>query len=450
MTKMLWQVGYNVFGVPISHIFFWVLALFQKKVRRGLVDRRGIWSRLELQAAKARGKTTLWIHVSSAGEYLQARPVIEKIKQARPDLIIMLTLFSPTGYDWVKREKQPPDIFEYLPSDSASSIRHMLDLFQPKVLVLVKFDLWPNLVWQTSNRNIPIILISGTLNPSSLRVRSKIIRSFFRTLYGSLRQILTVGTEDSRLYQDLMKEHKAIHSIGDTRVDSVLNRQNQEKVKPLSPVSQKIKDSGRLTLIVGSSWPNDERIVLGAWIECLKDSSLSVSPKPLLVIVPHEPSPHHLGELSHKLDSLNLSWTTYSQMEIAGSADSPNSALSADVLLVDRVGILAGLYRIGQFAFVGSGHGGVHNTMEPAAWNLPIAFGPRYDNAPEAKAFIALGGALSVSNSLELSEHLKKWLKEPDKAVGWGQTNRAYLESHSGASTRCTEIILEEIGDGSI
>ena len=387
--------------------------------------------RQKIATQKPKGPV-IWFHVSSAGEFLQAKPVIESLKKEKPNIFIALSFISPSGMRWAK-DFTLADFIGYAPIDSRSNIRRWIKLLQPKALVLVKFDVWPNMVLQSQHEGLSTFMISATLTTSSMRNRLGWVRRFFSQVYAGIDHILCVGQKDYELFLQSNPRHPDLRIVGDTRVDSVLNRQALAAEKSLSPQLQALRQAFRLIVVVGSAWPPDEEKILPCW-----KLMQSQYPDCLLVLAPHEIK--HLSQTERRIHAAGLTSLRYSQY-----LQQEKAALREDILLIDQIGLLADLYRIGDGAFVGAGAGGVHNTMEPAAWGLPVVFGPVYQNAPEAIEMLEAGIFESVPNEMECFKVFEKWLKNSQNAKETGKKARLFLEKSRGVTYKCTQSILQEL-----
>ncbi|HKW14244.1 MAG TPA: glycosyltransferase N-terminal domain-containing protein, partial [Candidatus Krumholzibacteria bacterium] len=337
----------------------------------------------------------IWFHVASVGEFEQARPVISAIKRAHPEIPVMVTFSSPSGYQFAKRreaaEGRVLDFYDYLPLDRARTMRRCLDWVRPRCLVFVKFDLWPNLIWEARARDIPLALIDATLSPSSKRL-SGAGRWFYRELYLALNPILAISEEDAARFAHSAPGHRGIAVCGDTRFDRVMERWNA-RARDVLP----LPDDGALTLIAGSTWPPDEARLLPALTRLMREV-----PGLRAIIVPHEPLPGHVDPLRRWALDNGLSVRTTSEK---------NADLSTQVVIVDTVGVLAEAYAHAHVAYVGGAFStGVHSVIEPAIAGLPVVFGPRHDNSFEAVQLIERGAAVSVGNEEETYAALRGYL----------------------------------------
>jgi len=338
---------------------------------------------------------------------------------------MIVTFSSPSGYHfWKKREKAEGHIInfaDYLPFDRAQTMRFCLDAAKPRLLVFVKFDLWPNLIWEARARGIPVALIDATLSPSSKRL-SGIGRWFYRELYSALNPILAISDEDAARFTRSAPRHAGIAVCGDTRFDRVMERWNG-RARDVLP----LPDDGVLTLIAGSTWPPDEARLLPALSRLMREiTTLRV------VIVPHEPLASHIDPLRR--------WALEQGLSVR--ATSENDARPARVLLVDTVGVLAEAYAHAHVAYVGGAFStGVHSVIEPAIAGLPVVFGPQHDNSFEAGQLLARGAAQAVHDEEATYRALKTYLTDEGERKSAGAVARAYVESQLGATEKCMAVL---------
>ena len=427
---------YNLVAMPFLKVLAWFLEKFAsgKLAETAKGQRRSLQQLRESLDRKSPGGPVLWFHVSSAGEFLQAKPVIESLKKMRPDLYVAVSFFSPSGMIWAKKFPQA-DFIGYCPIDSRHNVREWLRLLKPKCLIMVKFDVWPNMVIESHKMGVATFLISATLTSKSRRHQSSWRRNFFKKIYSSIDHIYCVGEEDLRLFQQTNPQHPDLKIFGDTRVDSVLDRQKLAAEGNLSPHLEALKKEYPFILIVGSSWEADEELLFPAWAEFRKNH-----PQALMILAPHEPNQKHLSHTKGLAETANLRTLAYSKYLAMESGKIP-----AEVLVVDQVGLLADLYRIGDGAFVGAGQGGVHNTMEPAAWGLPVTFRPVYHNSPEAIAMLAADIFEVADDSNAGRKIFEKWLVNFQKSRDLGKKGREFLEKSQGATYKCSQSIMMEL-----
>jgi 3-deoxy-D-manno-octulosonic-acid transferase len=432
------QLIYTVYRYLISPIVFSLLpllAFFHPKIKAGLQIRRkpsGLDSKKNKNLAASSG---ILFHVSSVGEYLQSRPVIDQIKRVSPHTPIYLSYFSPSLGDWLKDRPLPhADWVGPFLDDRVSNVRSLLTALNPACVVLCKFDLWPNLIIESYERKLPIFLISATLRAQSPRHRSYLGRRFYAYLYSKLTQIFAVSLKDAHRFREVLSDKSLVLVSGDTRVDSVLDRRDLEKNAPLPPLLERLQTDPRKKLVIGSSWPQDEAQVLEAQLIIKKMGRPSHT---LTLWVPHEIGETHLAKLERAIGLQGRVCTRWTDWQ-----KSKASLGTLDDLIVDQMGLLAGLYRIGDVAYIGAGPGGIHNVMEPAAWKLPVLFGPQYHNSPEAGELIEIGAAKSFTLASELAQTLAQLFDHPDQSSKMGAQGQSFLEAQKGATQSCVDSIL--------
>ncbi|MFQ5599647.1 MAG: 3-deoxy-D-manno-octulosonic acid transferase [Candidatus Krumholzibacteriia bacterium] len=426
---MLWL--YNVLLVPVRTALR-LATPWNRKLQAGMRGRRGAETRLRALGPELRGRV-VWLHSTSVGEYEQARPIAALLGQRLPDLEILHTFFSPSGFDYATRLGEARHV-EYLPEDSPGRIGRVLDELRPLALVFMKFDLWPNLIVQAERRGVPVLLLDATLHGRSLRSRWP-ARRLYRQLYRKLALISAVSEADAGRFRELVPEHPGIVVDGDTRFDQVMRRRREaHRVE----IATALCDEPRpFTLIAGSTWDPDDARIVPAWRALC--ASWSAARRPRLVLVPHEPTPEHLAVVERRLRDARLPWTRYSWLE-------SQSAASPHVVVVDRVGVLAELYARADAAYVGGAFTtGVHNLMEPAIMGLPVFFGPRHHNAPEAEGLLEARAASVIRCPADLERQLRRIASDAEERSRMGGRARAFVESNLGASRRCLQRIVDAL-----
>ena len=418
--QFFWRTVYSFLILPLGLGLIWIAAFWRPKLRAGWVGRRGLWRRMEAGASsRDTARKLVWFHVASAGELLQALPVLRLMLDG--GFQCALTVTSPSAIPWVLRERERlPGLIvaDYLPLDFRRNARRLLRLLSPAALVYVKYDLWPNLVWEAGRAGVAQFLISAALRPGSARERSFAAGSFYASLYRALSGIFTVNAEDRERYLRAAPSHPNIAVTGDTKYDMVLERQAELSPPPWAevPATQK-------WLVAGSTWPEDEARILAALIAAMRGDRTLRS-----IIAPHENDGERMEGLEAALRE--FSPLRLSALEAGGSLPERNR-----VILVDSVGRLAGLYRLAGIAYVGGGFGaGVHNVLEAAVMGAPVVFGPRHQNAPEAAALLAAGGAFVVRDAKAFEETLTALLEHPARREKAGAAAKAHVLANSGAA----------------
>jgi 3-deoxy-D-manno-octulosonic-acid transferase len=357
----------------------------------------------------------IWMHVSSLGEFEQGRPLIERIKAEHPEQRIVLTFFSPSGYE-VRKNYDKVDAVCYLPFDTPGNARRFLDLVKPSMAIFVKYEFWGNFLSELKHREVPTYIISAIFRPG---------QSFFKPWGGMFRKMLGcfthfyVQNEESRQLLEGIGMHN-VTVAGDTRFDRVAHVCEQAKD---FPVIEKMTKECPFTLVMGSSWPPDEDIVIPYF---------NAHPGMKLIIAPHEFDKERLNTL---LGKVKRKAALYSET-------APEQAEELDCLVIDCFGILSSVYRYGQMAYIGGGFGsGIHNVNEAAVYGIPVAFGPKYDKFLEAIELIAAGGGFSVNDAASFARVMDTMLTDEGELKRSSRIAHDYIQSHLGA----TNVIYDDL-----
>lgn len=358
------------------------------------------------------GERYIWFHAASVGEFEQGRPIMEKIKQEHPQCKIILTFFSPSGYE-LRKNYAGADIVSYLPFATKKKVRKFLDLVNPVKAVFIKYEFWPNYLSELKRRHIPTYIIAAIFRRNQI---------FFKWYGAAYRRCLYtfehlfVQDEESR---KLLAKYKIndVTVCGDPRFDRVCAIAQEAKNLPI--IEQ--FTYGAPTLIAGSTWPVDEDML----IRYVKENNYACK----LVLVPHETDKRHLH---HIYQALRGRYVRYTEA-------TPRNVEMANCLVVDTVGILSSIYRYGTVAYVGGGFGvGIHNTLEAAVYGMPVVFGPNYHKFREARQLIECRGGFSVKNY----KTLKKTLDEAfEHSKEYGENAKNYVQGNKGA----TDVIYNRI-----
>jgi 3-deoxy-D-manno-octulosonic-acid transferase len=408
-------------------------APFSAKLREGLRGRHGLDARTEAAAHAVQG--CVWFHVTSVGEYEQARPLIAALRERPSPPPLVVTHFSPSGRHYA--EKRPcADLHEYLPLDRASAMERLVRLWRPRLLVFVKFDCWPNQVLAATRAGVPVVLMAGSLRPDSARLHP-FARPLYRDLFNRFAHLGVCTEEDRRRFVDDLGVRCPVTVTGDTRAEQVILRWEAAGSGATAAALRRL--GGRL-LILGSTWPPDEKLWLPALGRLLADH-----PDVRVVLTPHEPSPARLAQLERALASHGLRTRRLS----AVIADDTTAATAnraqphgADVILTDSIGQLAEIYRAGHLAYVGGGFTtGVHNTMEPAVAGLPVLFGPVIDNAEEAGELVRRGAGQVVRTPEQALAAAGRLLGDPAALALAAEAARAVVLAQRGATTRSLAVL---------
>jgi 3-deoxy-D-manno-octulosonic-acid transferase len=371
-------------------------------------------------------RALLWMHAPSVGEGLQARPVLELSRAECPDTQLAYTYYSPSARAFA--EGLDVDFRDVLPFDVASDMRAALDALEPTALVFSKLDVWPTLAREASRRGTRLGLVSATLSAMSSR-RSALASSLLRDAYSRLDRVGAISAADADRLIALGVPSDRVTITGDTRYDQVWSRaaRASRDTMLLAPLR-----SDRPTLVAGSSWPSDDRRLLPAWAR-IAARRRSVPPR--LIIAPHEPTPAHLASIE--------SWARDARLRIArlGAPD----ASGADVIVVDRVGVLGDLYALADLAFVGGAFhaAGLHSVLEPAAFGAPVLFGPRFEASRDARLLLDADAAVSVKDAATLETALERWVSRLDERRAAGEAAQAVVHRGLGAAARSYALVAE-------
>ena len=407
----LYNLSISLFTAAIH-----VAAIFSPKAKKWVNGRKAWREKLSQSLQQTDMAQTLWMHVASLGEFEQGRPLIEQFRAAYPDWRIVLSFYSPSGYE-IRKDYALADVVTYLPADSPGNVRDFLELVQPTVAIFVKYDLWANYLFQLKKRDTPTLLISALFRPS---------QAFFKWYGGIWREMLDcfshifVQNEASAILLQQLGI-KQISIAGDTRVDRVLRIAAEVKPNPIVAAF-----SGTAPVFVaGSTWEVDENIIK-AVLQRTEFEHFN------LIIAPHEPSQRNVARICAQFDQA----IPYSRFETGNATD-------FRVLVIDNIGMLNTLYRYGRIAYIGGGFGkGIHNTLEPAAFGLPIVFGPKYEKFEEARQFVARGGAFVVQDTAALQIVIQK-LQVPDFHEKASKALLGYLADNKGATDLVMGWLLE-------
>jgi 3-deoxy-D-manno-octulosonic-acid transferase len=393
------------------------------KLVASFAARRGVMARFAA-FARTPSRPLLWMHAPSVGEGLQARPVLELVRARRADAQLAYTYFSPSARAFA--HSLDVDFCDVLPFDVATDMRGALAALAPTALVFSKLDVWPTLAREAARRGTRLGMVSATLAASSSR-RSGLAGSLLREAYARLDRVGAVSIEDADRLIALGVASNRVTVTGDTRYDQVWARaQRVDRASALlAPLG-----SGRPTVVAGSTWPADEAVLLPVWARIA-----ARLPRARLIVAPHEPTPVHLAPIER--------WAASARLRVA-RLDAPG-APDADVIVVDRVGVLGDLYALADAAYVGGAFhaAGLHSVLEPAAFGAPVLFGPRHAGARDARLLIDADAALAVDDAASLERAFAHWLEAPAERAAAGRAARDVVHAGLGAAERSYALVSE-------
>ncbi len=386
------------------------------KVRKGTIDE------LEKKITHLSNSAfRVWIHASSVGEFEQARPIIAALKEKRPDIIFFVSFLSVSGYDARKNFPDAAAVF-YLPIDTQANAKKLITLLKPDILLLMRYDFWPNHLLTAQKYGTKLILAAAVLQENAPYFKP-VLKGFYKSIFHLFDQIYTVSSKDSIAFRKIFMCRQT-ETAGDPRFDQVLMRsKNHGRIDHLKPFFEH-----KTVLVAGSIWEKDSTILLDAWQE------LKVIPS--LILVPHQVHPEHMECLYHDLQNRSLRFVKVSA--INGAFDPER-----EVLVIDQTGYLVELYSIASIAYVGGGFGvNVHNTLEPAVYGIPVMFGPRYHNSPEAEGLVAEGGATVIHDEATLTAALNTLINNTTERNRRGKIAETFVKERTGATTKIAESIM--------
>lgn len=359
----------------------------------------------------------IWFHAASLGEFEQGRPLMEAIKEREPDTKIILTFFSPSGFE-IRKNYSGADYIFYLPGDSRKNAKIFLNNINPDIAIFVKYELWYNYLKELDNMEINTYLISAVFNTKQVFFRSwgglhrnmlKLFTTIFVQDEESVSLLNSIGVENSK-------------KTGDTRFDRV--KQIADKEKSLEKIEKFANE--RSIIVCGSTWPKDEDIL----INYINNNSYDYK----WIIAPHEVNEAHIKNITNSCTK-----------SIARYSDSDADLESSEVLIIDCIGILSAIYRYGKIAYIGGAFTkGLHNTIEAAVYGIPVIFGPKYDKFIEAVELIEVGGAFSIENEEDFREIIDDLSETEERADECGIKAISYVNTHLGATNLIINYINQE------
>ncbi|HAH54786.1 MAG TPA: 3-deoxy-D-manno-octulosonic acid transferase [Flavobacterium sp.] len=407
---------YNLL-VHFSAFILKIIAVFSPKIKLFVDGRQPVF---EILATKIKANDkTLWFHAASLGEYEQGLPVIEKIKEQFPNHKIIITFFSPSGYE-VRKNNTVADVTLYLPLDTKKNAQQFLKLVHPEMVFFIKYEYWPNYLNELLILETPTYLISGIFRENQLFF--KWYGGFYRKALDTFTYFFVQNESSKKLLLQLGKTNVSVS--GDTRFDRVATI--LEKDNSLDFIESFKKET--LTIIVGSSWPKDEKLL----VEFINQTSEKVK----FVIAPHNIKSEQIQELKNSIYKKTI---LFSEVGIVGVS----SLQDYDVFIIDTIGILTKIYSYADIAYVGGGFGnpGVHNILEPATFGVPIVIGPNFSHFAEATALVHNGGCVSIGNKNELSDAFSNLIRNKDIRNEKGHICSTFVQMNKGAAA----IILKQI-----
>ena len=396
---------YNL-AVLLSWFFLHPVALFNVKIRQFVTGRKQVFSYLKKHRDK--DKPLIWIHTASLGEFEQGAPVLDILREEYPEHQFLVTFFSPSGYE-VKKDRLSPHLVTYLPMDTRWNARKFIRLAKPDIALFVKYEVWPGFFRELEKAGIPILLLSAIF-----RRRQIYFKWYGGFLRKALKRVAHFYVQDD-LSADLLNNLGISEYTvsGDTRFDRVLEILDTKRDLPFMESFR----AGRTCMVCGSTWPEDHERLL-PFINSAESGQC-------FVIAPHKTDPKTIEALQK---GIHRNTALYSRRD-------ETNLQEVDVLIVDTIGLLTQIYRYAEMAYVGGGFAtGLHNTLEPAVFGIPVLIGPRYQGFREAEDLVSAGGIRVVENKTDLATQAGELMGNPSLRLELGKLNTAYIENNKGAS----------------
>ncbi|WP_445714869.1 3-deoxy-D-manno-octulosonic acid transferase [Flavobacterium sp.] len=414
---------YNLVVVLASQLLKFV-ALFSPKMKLFVDGRKSVFQTLANKIQSS--DKTIWFHAASLGEYEQGLPVIEAIKQQFPTHKIVVTFFSPSGYE-VRKNNTIADVTVYLPLDTISNAKQFVQLVHPEMTFFIKYEYWPNYLNELKKQQIKTFLISGILREN--QAFFKWYGGFYRNALKTFDYFFVQNESSKALLQSIGFNNVKVS--GDTRFDrvvSILERDNS-----LDFIEQ-FKDN-KTTIVIGSSWPKDEILL----VNYINQSSDDVK----FIIAPHNIKQEQISNLKNQIQKKTILYSEKDKMLKQVQYDKTNPF---QVFIIDTIGILTKIYSYADIAYVGGGFGnpGVHNILEPATFGVPVVVGPNYSHFTEATALVNMEGCISIQNQTQLNEAFNLLLHNEDERLEKGHICSTFVQMNKGATQTIMNYIINE------
>ena len=411
---------YNLITYLVSALLQ-VVAFFSPKIKLFVNGRKDVFSTLKNQISS--GDKCIWFHAASLGEYEQGLPVMEEIRKRFPAHKIVLTFFSPSGYE-VRKNTKSADVVVYLPLDTPSNAKRFVKIVNPEMAFFIKYEYWPNYLNELKKRQIPSYLISGIFRKNQLFF--KWYGGFYKKALDAFHHFFVQNSSSKELLLELNKTNVTVS--GDTRFDRVASI--LEKDNSLDFISDFKNDT--LTIVVGSSWPKDEELL----VKFINENKFNIK----FIIAPHNIKEEQISELKKSISKKTI---LFSEKDEILKQVQNDKISNYDVFIIDTIGILTKIYSYADIAYVGGGFGnpGVHNILEPATFGVPIIIGPNYSHFAEAIALVNMEGCISISNQNELNEAFENLIQNEDIRAEKGHICSTFVQMNKNA----TQIILDKI-----
>ncbi|MDQ3019614.1 MAG: hypothetical protein M3R36_03445 [Bacteroidota bacterium] len=418
--RTFWFVIYNFIGIPVLWIIFKLYSIFNTKVREGFKGRRDLFSELDKSLSALSKEKNVLIHSSSLGEFQQAIPLVEELRKKKYNVV--LSFFSPSGYKNSKVNFSNA-VKSYLPFDTLSKQKNFLDIINPEIIIFMRYDLWYNLLYEAKKRGIRTVLANARYDEKDFTWKFPVVSSFKKTLYGMIDTIFVIDNYDNVNYKKKLSEQNIkIIKIGDSKFERVY--QSAKKMLSNDFIPENIVKEKKI-FVIGSSWKDDEDVILPAI-----DKSLEFDKDLLTLIVPHEPKETKITALEKVVQNKypNIKAIRFSALK---------DYQDENFIIIDKVGLLSKLYSIAYLSYVGGGFKtGLHNTLEPAIFNMPILFSNEVKNSDEDEILIKCGCGILITDTKQFYRVFREILNDKNYRDEIGERCKLVFKDNIGVAKK--------------
>ncbi|EAQ42961.1 3-deoxy-D-manno-octulosonic acid transferase [Polaribacter sp. MED152] len=402
--------------VYLAKFFLVLLANFNKKIKLFVDGRKETFSKI----SELKNQKTIWFHVASLGEFEQARPIIEELKCSHSNHKILVTFFSPSGYE-VRKDYKLADVICYLPLDSKKNAKQFIETLNPELAIFVKYEFWPNFLNELKNKEIPTILVSGILREKQLFFKS--YGGFMRNSLHAFHHFFVQNETSKELLASI--NYNNVTVAGDTRFDRVSKILEQDN--SLDFITQ-FKDN-KYTVVAGSTWPEDEALLIN-----YINNNASENEK--FIIAPHNINNEAIVQLKKAIAKKTVLYSDKAHKKLS----------NYQVFIIDTIGILTKVYASANLAYVGGGlKTGLHNILEPATFGIPVIIGDKFSKFKEAVDLVKIGGCISIQNQKEFTENMLQLRDDKNYRTLTGTINKKYIEDNLGATKQIMNYLKTQL-----
>jgi 3-deoxy-D-manno-octulosonic-acid transferase len=415
---------YNFIILP----FLMVIKAFVQPFNKKLKEREGMWEDVLDEFLEIESKFTgkrVWFHAASMGEFEQAKPVIEQIKADNTDIHVIVSFYSPSGYN-NQKDYEFADAVLYMPIDLGQNARYFINSIKPDIAVFVRYEIWYNHLSYLNRRHIPTLLICATMPGSSAMRENFLLRSFLKKSYRLFTSIYTINEQQTEFFRKLGIEH--VETLTDTRFDRIAKTVDLARRNPI--LGRNFIREDDFILVAGSSWQPCEKMIIDSYVSIQEYKDKKIK----LVLVPHEPTEEHINDLVMQLGKYVL---------LSEYENNPNEDYSdTQIMVVDGIGKLLKLYSSADAAYIGGGFGvGIHSVTEPAGYGIPLSTGPKIDNSPDAVQLHKQGAISIVENADSFSNWMKLLIDNPEETGRIGKIAHDFVHKQKGSSEKIARAI---------